>query len=778
MYLNQATAAEGKGGAIHVYNNGNITLTGNVFIYYLNQAYDGAGIYADSSTITNDGYSVTFRQNIASNNGGAIYLTNNSVLSLNNANVGQVGPTLKNQAVNGAGIYVASSTVNLTNTTILNNEASYGGAIFLASGDINFLDNTIIIQNSAGVDGGAIYQAGGTIDFTGSWGIENNSASGNGGALAITGTGITSFSAEGDTNLIANNDADIHGGAVYLNNNSTLKLHATKGNDLNVFDNHAGGNGGAFFANNGGYFDSYGQLFIDGNNANGNGGAYYLSNGSRVWFDDYYNTLPKVLSNWAANGGAIYATDSPRVECDGAEFGDTPLGNYATNGSGGAIYLNNSTLNADNCNFYNNKATLNGGAIAASGASTVKIYANLSSYFSETIIATSLHKSNAHVLSFNPPIIPMSTHVNPHNGEASSLYSNIADSDNNNSGYGGAIYNDSSTLEVKQTYLHHNSAYIGGAIYQTGSGASADVSNCLIHHNIVAWELGAGIRRSNGAFTITHTTMTDNVGGSGFSGEATLATNNIAWGNNGMPGFTIAPASYSCNIDDGGNAGVNSNPLFVSPGDDGNYHLQAGSPAINACDTGAEIDLKNRPRPNSTKYDMGAYEYYLEYNVGTVANPVQGGTVSGAGTYAYNSPVTVEATASTGYIFVHWTNGSTVVSNSPSYSFSATADVNLQANFSQEQSQYFIAASARNTNHGTITGEGTYSHNESVTLTATPESGFTFSHWIETWDGFQGSFIVSTEETYTFTANRVRKLTAVFKPKVLPGVLMLLLEDD
>ncbi|MBN1904552.1 MAG: hypothetical protein JW927_05590 [Deltaproteobacteria bacterium] len=776
LYGNQASDAVGKGGAIHIYDGGVLTLTGTVWIYNRNRAYDGAGIYAENSTITGNGSNMVFQGNTASNNGGAIYLGDGNAFTLNNIQIGGAA----NQAINGGGIYVngSSTVLDLTAITITgNNATSYGGAIYVVSGDINLLDDNIIDTNQAGIDGGGIYQTGGTVDFKGSWSIENNSASGNGGALVITGTGNASLRAEGETNYLTNNYASGHGGAVYLNNNSSLELYATEGYDLNVFDNHAGGNGGAFYADNGGFFDGYGQLFIDGNNANGNGGAYYLSNGSRVWFDDYQNTLPKVLSNWAQNGGAVYATDSPKVDCDGAEFGDASLGNYATNGSGGAIFLNNSTLDADNCKFYNNKATLNGGAIAASGASSVKIYATLSSYFSETIIAASLHKSNAYILSFNPPVIPMSTAVNPHIGESSSLHNNIADSDNNNSGYGGATYTNDSTLELKQTYLHHNSAYQGGAIYQTGVSASADVSNCLIHHNTVGVALGAGIRRSNGAFTITHTIIADNEGGSGFSGTATSATNNIAWGNS-LAGFSTAPASYSCNIDDGGVAGINSDPLFISPGDGGNYHLQEGSPAINACDTGALTDLKNRPRPNGTKYDMGAYEYFLEYDVAAVANPVVGGTVSGAGTYVNNSPVTVKATASTGYVFLHWTNGGTVVSNNSSYSFSATADVNLQANFSQVQSEYFISASARNTNHGTITGEGTYSHDASVTLTATPKTGFSFSHWIETWDGFQGSFIVSTEESYTFTANRERKLTAVFRPKVLPGVLMLLLEDE
>ncbi len=66
--------------------------------------------------------------------------------------------------------------------------------------------------------------------------------------------------------------------------------------------------------------------------------------------DDYFTTAI-CDGNSAVNGGAIYALNSPRVECDGALFGSTWDGNIATAGSGGALYLNNSTFSADNCVF-------------------------------------------------------------------------------------------------------------------------------------------------------------------------------------------------------------------------------------------------------------------------------------------------------------------------------------------------------------------------------------------------------------------------------------------
>ena len=62
-------------------------------------------------------------------------------------------------------------------------------------------------------------------------------------------------------------------------------------------------------------------------------------------------------------------------------------------------------------------------------------------------------------------------------------------------------------------------------------------------------------------------------------------------------------------------------------------------------------------------------------------SPVEGGTVSGAGTYLEGAECTLTATAATGYTFVNWTENGEVVTSDEEYTFTVTNDRELIANF-------------------------------------------------------------------------------------------------
>ena len=99
------------------------------------------------------------------------------------------------------------------------------------------------------------------------------------------------------------------------------------------------------------------------------------------------------------------------------------------------------------------------------------------------------------------------------------------------------------------------------------------------------------------------------------------------------------------------------------------------------------------------------------------ASPTGGGTVSGGGVKDCGTSVTVTASPDPCYTFVNWTEGSTVVSTNPSYTFTAEADRTLVANFQINTYNITVAAGA----NGNITPS------ENVTVDCGTDQTFTFT---------------------------------------------------
>ena len=143
------------------------------------------------------------------------------------------------------------------------------------------------------------------------------------------------------------------------------------------------------------------------------------------------------------------------------------------------------------------------------------------------------------------------------------------------------------------------------------------------------------------------------------------------------------------------------------------------------------------------------------YNITVSANPSNGGSVAGGGTYQQGQSCTVTATANTGYAFANWTENGNVVSSQANYTFTVNGNRTLVANFTPQQ--YTITATADPVNGGNVTGGGTFNYGNSCTLSATPATGYTFVNWTK--NGSQ----VSTNATYTFTVTESAAYVAHFQ---------------
>ena len=144
------------------------------------------------------------------------------------------------------------------------------------------------------------------------------------------------------------------------------------------------------------------------------------------------------------------------------------------------------------------------------------------------------------------------------------------------------------------------------------------------------------------------------------------------------------------------------------------------------------------------------------YTITVSANPTNGGTVTGGGTYQQGQSCTVSATANNGFTFTNWTENGNVVSTQANYTFTVTGNRTLVANFQAQPQSYTITVSANPTNGGTVTGGGTYQQGQSCTVTATANMGYTFTNWTENGN------VVSSSASYTFTVNGNRTLVANF----------------
>lgn len=117
------------------------------------------------------------------------------------------------------------------------------------------------------------------------------------------------------------------------------------------------------------------------------------------------------------------------------------------------------------------------------------------------------------------------------------------------------------------------------------------------------------------------------------------------------------------------------------------------------------------------------------YTIRVDVTPAGAGSVSGGGSYTEGTSVTLTATANPGYRFTSWTSvGGGTFANSSSANTTFTmpsGDVTVTANFVQV---YTVTVSS--TAGGTATADKTTAaEGDTVTLTATPDSGYHFDGW-------------------------------------------------
>ena len=151
----------------------------------------------------------------------------------------------------------------------------------------------------------------------------------------------------------------------------------------------------------------------------------------------------------------------------------------------------------------------------------------------------------------------------------------------------------------------------------------------------------------------------------------------------------------------------------------------------------------------------------VPHSITAVANPEEGGTVEGAGTYDGGTVITMTAMPNDGYTFCYWEENGQQVSTDAEYTFTVTADRNLVARFSLPLA---ISVTSNMPEGGTTTNGGMFYYGNTCTLTAIPNNGYLFQNWSKNGE------VVSCNATYNFTVTESAEVEAVFM--LLEGTLV------
>lgn len=154
-----------------------------------------------------------------------------------------------------------------------------------------------------------------------------------------------------------------------------------------------------------------------------------------------------------------------------------------------------------------------------------------------------------------------------------------------------------------------------------------------------------------------------------------------------------------------------------------------------------------------------------QYTLSTKITPTGGGTITGAGKVDWGTQLSVTATPATGYNFTNWVYRSTSYTTNP-YTVTVTQNETIEAVFTLKKYRITTSAAYRvaesgdftaGTTGGTVTASADYNHGSTVSLVASPATGYSFAGW------YDGTTLVYSGTTYSFTATQARTLVGRFQ---------------
>jgi predicted outer membrane repeat protein len=284
-----------------------IDFSGKVIIIFGSNATLDAGqkgrfFYGDASKDKSslELHDIILKNGNANDLGGAILISNGALKIYDSTFESNTAPDYIGY---GGAIHAEIADVKISTSTFESNTAhSYGGAIYITNGTLVIHDSTLNTNNAHVNYGGAIYIRDGNLDIHDST-FDANTARIGGGAIAAYNTTVHIF-----TSAFESNSAyyDSGGGAIYAGTSANVEIHDTIFTSNTATYRNQEKDGGAIFASSADvkiYTSTFegntasglgGAIFVDGSLAAFNctfygntasaGGAVYVNNGTHATF--------------------------------------------------------------------------------------------------------------------------------------------------------------------------------------------------------------------------------------------------------------------------------------------------------------------------------------------------------------------------------------------------------------------------------------------------------------------------------------------------------------
>ncbi len=498
------TASSGGGAYLGYF--GTVNVTGGLI--QGNSATIGGAVFMQASKATIDGG--TYKGNLASDSGGAVYTIQASDVSISNA------VFTENTAIYGGGIYAgqrnASGIVTtITDTDFLSNSATSGGAVLSYYATTSIAGGTIS-GNNATQYGGGVYCEYGTNTINGGL-YKNNSAHVGGGifnwhnsTMEITGATITgntaTYTSEG-------------GAGVYNESDSLMTL-----TDVIFEENHA--NYGAALRNRSTSLTVTGGTFTEN----------VAIRGAGIWTLFGFELEGSTFSNNVASIGAglFLSPSGGAMTIRNAVFSENVAGDASAQFAAAGVYIgswcSDVVSSIENSLFLDNLGTAGrGGALALDSYSTASI--------SGGTFAHNISEAGWGGAIYNLGEMAISATLFDANSATAAA----------ELGYGGAIFNNGILTVNGATFTNnYANATQGGAAIYNNNGKELAVSDTLFDGN-TSGTRGGAIAASNTDYTVSGSTFTNNQAEDG--GGALSNANG---------GFTVIDSFFSGNTAERGGA--------------------------------------------------------------------------------------------------------------------------------------------------------------------------------------------------------------------------------